>query len=81
MFDIIGKRNWYFAFSLLLVIPGLIFILLTPITGGQVGLRFTIDYTGGTRWEIGSSCLSVYCGTTKGFTSSWKPTGELTTRW
>jgi preprotein translocase SecF subunit len=50
--DIIGKRNWFFAFSLLLTIPGLIFILLGPITNGAAGLQFSIDYTGGTKWEI-----------------------------
>ena len=37
MFDVVGKRRWFFAFSLLLTIPGLIFILLTPITGGKEG--------------------------------------------
>ena len=26
MYDIVGKRNWYFAFSALITIPGLIFI-------------------------------------------------------
>ena len=52
MFDIIGKRNWFFAFSLALTIPGLIFILLGPLTGGKAGLQFSIDYTGGTKWEI-----------------------------
>jgi len=50
--DIIGKRNWYFAFSLVLIIPGIIFILLGPLTGGEAGLQFSIDYTGGTKWEI-----------------------------
>jgi len=52
VFDIVGKRNWFFAFSLLITIPGLIFILLTPLTGSKEGLKFTIDYTGGTRWVI-----------------------------
>jgi preprotein translocase SecF subunit len=52
VFDLISKRNWFFAFSLLITIPGLIFIILTPLTGDQVGLKFTIDYTGGTRWVI-----------------------------
>jgi preprotein translocase SecF subunit len=52
VFDVIAKKNWYFALSLLVTIPGLIFILLTPISGGNAGLRFSIDYTGGTRWEI-----------------------------
>jgi preprotein translocase SecF subunit len=44
MYDIVGKRNWYFAFSALITIPGLIFIALG-------GLRPSIDFTGGTEWE------------------------------
>ena len=52
MFDVIGKRRWFFLFSGLITIPGLIFILLTPLTHGAVGLQFSIDYTGGTDWEI-----------------------------
>ena len=52
MFDIIGKKKWFFAFSLLITIPGLIFILLTPFSGGKAGLKFSIDYTGGTVWSI-----------------------------
>jgi preprotein translocase SecF subunit len=50
VFDVIGKRRYFYIFSLVLTIPGLIFILLTPFT--DAGLQFTIDYTGGTRWEI-----------------------------
>ena len=50
MFDVIGKRRIFYAISLALTIPGLVFILLTPIT--DAGLQFTIDYTGGTRWEL-----------------------------
>ena len=45
MYDIVGKRNWYFALSALLTIPGLIFILLG-------GLKPSIDFTGGTEWEV-----------------------------
>ena len=52
MFDVIGKKRWFFAFSLLITIPGLVFILLTPISGGEAGLKFSIDYTGGTTWSI-----------------------------
>jgi preprotein translocase SecF subunit len=52
VFDVIGRRRWFYAFSLLITIPGLIFILLTPLTGGAAGLKFSIDYTGGTQWEI-----------------------------
>ncbi|MEA2675116.1 MAG: hypothetical protein QOI92_2308, partial [Chloroflexota bacterium] len=29
MFDIVGKRRWFFILSLLVTIPGLFFILLT----------------------------------------------------
>jgi preprotein translocase SecF subunit len=50
MFDIIGKRKIFYWISLLTTIPGLVFILLTPFT--DAGLQFTIDFTGGTRWEV-----------------------------
>jgi preprotein translocase SecF subunit len=50
MFDVIGKRRVFYALSLLLTIPGLFFILISPIS--DAGLQLTIDYTGGTRWEI-----------------------------
>ena len=52
VFDIIGKRRWFYLFSLLITIPGLIFIVLTPLTGGQEGLKFSIDFTGGTVREV-----------------------------
>jgi preprotein translocase subunit SecF len=52
VFDVIGKRNWFFLFSGLILVPGLIFILLTPATNGKVGLKFSVDYTGGTVWQI-----------------------------
>ena len=45
MYDIVGKRNWYFAFSALITIPGLIFIIIG-------GLKPSIDYTGGTVWQV-----------------------------
>ncbi len=45
MYDIVGKRNWFYALSALLTIPGLIFILLG-------GLQPSIDFTGGTEWEV-----------------------------
>ena len=44
MYDVVGKRNWYFALSALLTIPGLIFIILG-------GLKPSIDFTGGTVWQ------------------------------
>lgn len=45
MYDIVGKRNWYFALSALLTIPGMFFILAG-------GLKPSIDFTGGTEWEV-----------------------------
>jgi preprotein translocase SecF subunit len=52
VFDVIGKRNWFFLFSGLILVPGLIFIILTPVTGGKQGLQFSVDYTGGTVWDV-----------------------------
>ena len=43
--DILSKRYWFFAFSLLLIIPGLIVIAVK-------GLPMGIDFTGGTIMEL-----------------------------
>ncbi len=43
--DIIGKKYFYFAFSLIVIVPGLISLLL-------FGLNPSIDFTGGTRITI-----------------------------
>lgn len=43
--NIIKRRNWFFAFSLLIILPG-IFALLSW------GLKLGIDFEGGTLWEI-----------------------------
>ena len=45
MYDIVGKRRYYFLFSALITVPGLVFIALG-------GLRPSIDFTGGTVWEV-----------------------------
>jgi preprotein translocase subunit SecF len=50
--DVIGKRRWYYALSLIFLVPGLLFTLLTLIPNGNVGLRFSIAYTGGTEWTV-----------------------------
>ncbi len=51
MADIIGKRNWYFALSLLVILPGLVAM---AIHWNRFGAPFTlaIDFTGGTNWEL-----------------------------
>lgn len=43
--NIIKKRNWFFAFSLLIIIPGLYAFFIW-------GLRLGIDFAGGTLWEV-----------------------------
>lgn len=43
--NIVGKRNWYFAFSLLIIIPGVISLCLW-------GLNLSIDFTGGTQLTL-----------------------------
>lgn len=43
--NIVGKRNWYFAFSLLIIIPGVISLLLW-------GLNLSIDFTGGSQMSL-----------------------------
>jgi len=45
MLNIIGKRNWYFAFSLLVIIPGIISMLLW-------GFKLSIDFSGGSRMTL-----------------------------
>ena len=52
MLDLIGKRRYGYALSLVLVVTGLLFILATLIPNGNVGLQFSIAYTGGTVWEV-----------------------------
>lgn len=45
MFKVVEKRNWFFALSLLVIIPGLISLILW-------GLHLGADFTGGTLLEI-----------------------------
>jgi preprotein translocase subunit SecF len=45
MFDFLGKRKWFFLFSSLIIIPGIILMFV-------FGLRLGIDFTGGTRLEV-----------------------------
>ena len=53
MLDIVGKRGWYFLFSALIIIPGIISMLLPP---GWVtldsGLRPGIDFTSGAVFNV-----------------------------
>jgi preprotein translocase SecF subunit len=50
--DLISKRRYGYVVSGVVTVVCLIFILLTLIPGGNLGLRFSIAYTGGTVWEV-----------------------------
>ena len=54
MLDIVGKRGWYFIFSALVIIPGLISLIMPP--GGwstlDSGLRPGIDFTSGSVLDV-----------------------------
>lgn len=43
--NIIKRRNWFFAFSLAIIVPGIIALFTW-------GLKLGIDFSGGTLWEI-----------------------------
>ncbi len=51
MLNIVGKRYWYFAFSLLLIVPGLVAMGVHWAQTGQP-FRLAIDFTGGTLLEL-----------------------------
>jgi len=51
MYHIVEKRNIWFTISVILVLPSLLFMLWSGITRGQI-LPLSIDYTGGTVWEV-----------------------------
>ena len=43
--NIVGKRNWYFLFSLIIIIPGIISMV-------TLGFRFGIDFQGGSEFLL-----------------------------
>ncbi len=53
MLDIVGKRAWYFLFSALIIIPGIISMLLPPgwVSLGS-GLKPGIDFTSGAVFNV-----------------------------
>ncbi len=51
MLNSVGKRYWYFAFSLLLIVPGLVSMGVHWAQTGQP-FRLAIDFTGGTLLEL-----------------------------
>lgn len=51
MFRIVERRGWYFAISIILMLPGIVYMIWSLSTRGQL-LPLSIDYTGGTLWEM-----------------------------
>jgi preprotein translocase subunit SecF len=53
--QLVRRRYWWFACSLVMILPGLYFLLVHPlVTTGRfsVGLRPSIDFAGGALWEL-----------------------------
>lgn len=51
MFRLMERRGWYFAISIIIMLPGIIYMIWSLATKGHL-LPLSIDYTGGTLWEI-----------------------------
>ena len=47
--DFVAKRNWFFLFSFLVILPGVVFLIINP------GLRAGIDFRGGSTMTIAFS--------------------------
>lgn len=55
MESLVRRRYWWFLLSLVIILPGVYFLLLHPlVTTGrfELGLRPSIDFSGGAIWEI-----------------------------
>lgn len=51
MFDIVSKRYYYFALSLLIILPGLVAMIYSTVQYGTP-VRLSIDFTGGAMLEL-----------------------------
>jgi preprotein translocase subunit SecF len=51
MYDIVGRRKIWYILSLLMLLPGVLFMGYSLVTRGTI-LPLNIDYTGGTLWEM-----------------------------
>jgi preprotein translocase subunit SecF len=50
-FQIVQRRNWYYLFSVIIILPGLIAMIISMVQFGAP-FKLAIDYTGGTLWEM-----------------------------
>jgi preprotein translocase subunit SecF len=51
-FDFVGRRRWWYALSLLVIVAGLVSL-------GTRGLNLGIDFRGGTSWEVPANGVSI----------------------
>ena len=51
MFNIVGRRNWYFALSGLVILPGLLALIISTVTTGSP-VKLGIDFTGGSALDL-----------------------------
>ena len=51
MFDIVGKRYWFFTLSGVLIILGIVAMIVSTIQVGSP-MRLSVDFTGGTLFEL-----------------------------
>jgi len=51
MYNLVERRPIWFTLSILLILPGIIFMIWSSSTTGSA-LPLSIDYTGGTLWEM-----------------------------
>lgn len=51
MYNIVQHRKWYYIFSSIIIIPGVLVMLFSLATTGRP-LRLSIDFTGGVYWEF-----------------------------
>jgi preprotein translocase SecF subunit len=51
MFNIVERRHWYFLFSALIIVPGLVAMIYSTVMFGSP-VKLSIDFTGGTLLEM-----------------------------
>ncbi len=51
MYDIVGRRLLWYVVSLIMIVPGVLYMGYSFATHGTL-LPLSIDYTGGTLWEM-----------------------------
>lgn len=51
LFNIVSKRRWYYLFSMLFILPGLIGMGISIVRYGSP-MKLSIDFTSGSLWEV-----------------------------